>query len=54
MRGRCQDLEQAIREVTKMNDFLGIVAIPVITVIVFLVAEAVKATKLDDKWIPVL
>jgi len=33
---------------------LGIVAIPVITVIVFLIAEAVKATPLDDKWIPVV
>ena len=35
-------------------DTLGIVAIPVITVIVFLVAEAVKATPLDNKWIPVV
>jgi len=33
---------------------LGIVAIPVITVIVFLIAEAVKATPLNDKWIPVV
>ena len=35
-------------------DTLGIVAIPVITVIVFLIAEAVKATPLDNKWIPVV
>ena len=33
---------------------LGIVAVPVITVIVFLVAEAVKAVGLDDRWIPVI
>ena len=33
---------------------LGIVAIPVITVIVFLVVEAVKATPLDNKWLPVV
>lgn len=33
---------------------LGIAAIPVITVIVFLVAEAVKATPIEDKWIPVV
>lgn len=33
---------------------LGIIAVPVITVIVFLICEAVKATPLDDKWIPVI
>ena len=33
---------------------LGIVAIPVITVIVFLIVEAVKATPLDNKWMPVI
>ena len=33
---------------------LGIAAIPVITVIVFLIAEAVKATPIDNKWIPVV
>ena len=33
---------------------LGIVAIPVITVICFLVAEAVKATPLDNKWLPII
>ena len=32
----------------------GIQAIPVITVIVFLIAEAVKATPLDNKWLPVI
>lgn len=38
-----------------MNIFdLGIVAIPVITIIVFLLAEAVKATPLNEKWIPVV
>ena len=35
-------------------DFLGIASIPVITVIVFLIAEAIKATPLDNKWIPVI
>lgn len=33
---------------------LGIAAIPVITVIVFLIVEAVKATPLDNKWMPVI
>jgi len=33
---------------------LGIVAIPVITVIIFLIVEAVKATPLDNKWLPVV
>lgn len=35
-------------------DILGIAAIPVITVICFLVAEAVKATPLDNKWLPII
>jgi len=35
-------------------DLLGIAAIPVITVICFLIAEAVKLTALDNKWIPVV
>lgn len=35
-------------------DILGIAAIPVITVIVFLIAEAIKATPLDNKWLPVI
>ena len=33
---------------------LGIVAVPVITVVVFLVAELIKAIGLDDRWIPVI
>lgn len=33
---------------------MGIVAVPVITVIVFLVAELVKAIGLDNRWIPVI
>lgn len=33
---------------------LGIAGIPAITVIVFLVVEAVKATALDNKWLPVI
>lgn len=33
---------------------LGIAAIPVITVICFLVAEAVKATPLENKWLPII
>lgn len=35
-------------------DILGIAAIPVITVICFLIAEAIKATELDNKWLPVI
>lgn len=35
-------------------DILGIAAIPVITVICYLIAEAIKATALDNKWLPVL
>ena len=35
-------------------DILGIAAIPVITVIVFLIAEGIKATSLDNKWLPVI
>ena len=33
---------------------LGIAAIPEITIIVFLAVEAVKATPLDNKWLPVI
>lgn len=33
---------------------LGIAAIPVITVICFLVAELIKATPLDNKWLPII
>lgn len=36
------------------NELLGIVAIPVITVICFLIAEGVKVTQLDNKWLPVI
>ena len=35
-------------------DILGITAIPVITVICYLIAEAVKATPLDNKWLPII
>lgn len=35
-------------------EILGIVAIPVITIICFLVAEATKLTSLDNKWLPVI
>ena len=37
-----------------MNDIFGIAAIPVITVCCFLLAEAIKATTLDQKWLPVI
>ena len=33
---------------------MGIVAVPVITVIAFLVAEAIKLAGLDSKWCPVI
>lgn len=32
----------------------GFVTIPAITVICYLIAEGVKATKLDNKWLPVI
>lgn len=35
-------------------EILGIVAIPAITIICFLIAEAVKATSLDNKWLPII
>lgn len=35
-------------------DILGITAIPVITVICYGVAEIIKATPLDNKWLPVI
>ena len=35
-------------------DILVIAAIPVITVICYLIAEAIKATALDNKWLPVI
>lgn len=37
-----------------MSDIMGIVAIPVITVICYLIAEGIKCTSLDNKWLPVL
>lgn len=33
-------------------DILGIAAIPVITVICYGVAEVIKATPMDNKWLP--
>ena len=33
-------------------DILGIAALPVITVICYGVAEVIKATALDNKWLP--
>lgn len=35
-------------------DILGIAAIPVIAVICYLIAEGIKATSLDNKWLPVI
>ena len=35
-------------------DILGIVAIPVITVICYGIAEVIKATPLDNKWLPAI
>lgn len=35
-------------------DFVDIAAIPAITVICYLVAELIKATPLDNKWLPVI
>lgn len=35
-------------------EMLGIAGVAAITVICFLVAEVVKATSLDNKWLPVL
>lgn len=35
-------------------EILGIVAIPAITIICYLVAEAIKATPLDNKWLPII
>lgn len=35
-------------------DILGIAAIPVITVICYGVAEVIKATQLDNKWLPAI
>lgn len=35
-------------------EYLGIAGVAAITVICFLVAEGVKATALDNKWLPVI
>ena len=35
-------------------EFLGITSVASITVICFLIAQAVKATALDNKWLPVI
>ena len=35
-------------------EFVGIASVAAITVICFLVGQAVKATKLDNKWIPIV
>lgn len=35
-------------------EFLEIAAVPVITVICYLIGEAAKLTALDNKWVPVI
>ena len=35
-------------------EMFGIGSVAIITVITFLVAEAIKATSLDNKWLPVI
>jgi hypothetical protein len=35
-------------------DILGIASVAAITIICFLAAEAIKATPLDNKWLPVI
>ena len=35
-------------------EFMGIASVAVITVIVYLVGMAVRATAIDNKWIPVI
>ena len=35
-------------------EYLGIAGVPAITVIAFLVAQGIKATALDEKWLPVI
>lgn len=37
-----------------MLDNLGFTAIPAITVICYLIAQGVKATALDNKWLPII
>ena len=36
------------------ENVFGMACIPAITVICYLAAEAVKATRLDNKWLPVI
>ena len=35
-------------------EFMGITGVAAITVICYLIAEGVKATALDNKWVPVI
>lgn len=35
-------------------EVMGIVAVPVLTIITFVVAEFIKCTSLNDKWLPVI
>lgn len=35
-------------------EILGIVSVPAITIICFLIGEAVKASGMDKKWLPVI
>lgn len=35
-------------------EFTGIVSVAAITVVCYLIAQAVKATALDNKWLPVI
>jgi len=35
-------------------EFMGIASVAAITVICFLIAQAIKATPLDNKWLPVI
>ena len=37
-----------------MENIFGFVTIPSIIVICYLIATAIKATKLDNKWLPVI
>lgn len=37
-----------------MLDNLGFTAIPAVTVICYLIAQAVKVTALDNKWLPII
>lgn len=35
-------------------EFTGVVSVAAITVVCYLIAQAVKATALDNKWLPVI